>query len=75
MKSKIMAITIALALVLTLVIAVAGPVAASPPSWNVAGPWVLDFYQGATLVSTWDVTFGQSGGTLSGSGSIRHTPG
>jgi hypothetical protein len=68
-KVKFMAITIVLALVLSLMLALAGPVAASPPpAWNVTGPWTLNFYVGLNPVSTWDVTFGQSGGTLSGNG-------
>ena len=65
-----MAITVVLALVLSLVLALAGPVSAPPPpGWNVSGPWTLNFYVGGNPVSTWGVTFGQSGGTLSGNGS------
>ena len=67
MKSKIMTITIALALVLTLVFAVAGPVSASP-SWNVSGNWVFNFLEGATVVSTYNVTLAQTGTALTGTG-------
>jgi hypothetical protein len=38
-----MAITVVLALVLSLVLALAGPVSASQIGWNVSGNWVFDF--------------------------------
>jgi hypothetical protein len=64
LKSKIMAITVALALVLTLVFAVAGPVAASP-GWNVSGTWQINvIYNSVTYPETLSLT--QSGSAITG---------
>ena len=60
MKSKIMAITVALALVLSLVFAIAGPVAAAPTTWNVTGTWIFSY--GAL----YDLNLTQTGSALSG---------
>ena len=63
-----MAITIALALVLTLVFAVAGPVAASS-GWNVSGNWVFDFIlTGSNVDNYYNVTFAQTGTAITGTG-------
>jgi hypothetical protein len=68
LKSKIIAITIALALVLTLVFAVAGPVAASS-GWNVSGNWVFDFIlTGSNVDNYYNVTFAQTGTAITGTG-------
>jgi hypothetical protein len=61
-----MAITVALALVLTLVFAVACPVAASP-GWNVTGTWVFNYGEGNSYGSPYDLTLTQTGTALSGS--------
>jgi len=62
-----MAITVVLALVLSLVLALAGPVAASQLGWNVSGNWVMDFEtSGASGI--YNVTLVQTGVNLSGSG-------
>ena len=59
-----MAITVALALVLTLVFAVAGPVAASP-GWNVSGTWQINvIYNSVTYPETLSLT--QSGSAITG---------
>jgi hypothetical protein len=64
LKSKIMAITVALALVLTLVFAVAGPVAASPV-WNVSGTWQINvIYNSTTYPEILSLT--QSGSAITG---------
>jgi hypothetical protein len=60
LKSKIIAITVALALVLSLVFAVAGPVAAAPTTWNVTGTWIFSY--GAL----YDLNLTQTGSALSG---------
>jgi hypothetical protein len=62
-----MAITILLALVLSLVLALAGPVSASPPSWNVTGTWVFIYGEGTSYGSNYDLTLTQTGAALNGS--------
>lgn len=75
MKSKILAITVALALVLGMVFAVAGPVAAAPLTWNVAGTWGINFLEGATVVSTYTITLAQTGTAISDTGMSVIPPG
>jgi len=68
LKSKIIAITVALALVLSLVFAVAVPVAASS-GWNVSGNWVFDFIlTGSNVDNYYNVTFAQTGTAITGTG-------
>ena len=75
MKSKILAITVAFALVLGMVFAVAGPVAAAPLTWNVAGTWGINFLEGATVVSTYTITLAQTGTAISDTGMSVIPPG
>jgi hypothetical protein len=64
LKSKIVAVTVALALVLGLVFVIAGPVAASP-GWNVAGTWNINVvYQSVPYPETLVLT--QTGNTITG---------
>ena len=65
MKSKILAIIIALALVLGMVFAIDGPVAAAPTGWNVTGTWNINVvYQSVAYPETLVLT--QTGNTITG---------
>jgi hypothetical protein len=46
----------------------AAPVPSNTPTCNVTGPWVINFSEGATVVSTYSMTLTQTGTSLSGSG-------
>jgi hypothetical protein len=65
LKSKIMAVTVALVLVLSLIFAIAGPVAAAPITWNVTGTWNINVvYQSVVYPETLVLT--QTGNTITG---------
>ena len=66
MNSKIMAVTVALSLVLAMVFAIAGPVAATPTTWNVSGTWVFNYGEGNSTGAAYDLTLIQTGAALSG---------
>jgi len=66
-----------LALVLSLVLALAGPVSASSPSWNVSGTWGISFVgtNGEFGTYTYSVTLVQTGTSITGSGTLTSTLG